>query len=138
MSKLSKCCGAEMKVGGSEEGTHYYICTKCGEPCDGASEQMASRPEIKPPVQGITNSSVRDWINALLRLHETERQAMPKSKCCWAVELDTLKKRIADMAEEMAKKEAELISAGVPNGGAELAAINICARKLRELLENKP
>lgn len=30
---ISKCCGAEVKVGG-EGSTHYFICTKCENPCD--------------------------------------------------------------------------------------------------------
>lgn len=36
---LSKCCRAAVKVGGDErEGTHYYVCTKCGEPCDAVGD----------------------------------------------------------------------------------------------------
>jgi hypothetical protein len=31
----SKCCGANLRVGGDDkEGTHYYVCEKCGEPTD--------------------------------------------------------------------------------------------------------
>lgn len=29
---LSNCCHAPMKVEGDT--THYYVCTKCGKPCD--------------------------------------------------------------------------------------------------------
>jgi hypothetical protein len=29
----SDCCNAKVKVGG-EHSTHFYICTKCGNPCD--------------------------------------------------------------------------------------------------------
>lgn len=30
--KRSKCCKAEVSVGGSV--THYYVCHECGKPCD--------------------------------------------------------------------------------------------------------
>lgn len=30
---LSACCRASVKVGGKGM-THYYVCIKCGEPCD--------------------------------------------------------------------------------------------------------
>lgn len=30
---VSDCCKAPVVVGG-ERTTHYYICTKCGNPCD--------------------------------------------------------------------------------------------------------
>jgi len=30
---LSKCCNAKVKVGG-EHTTHFYVCIKCGKPCD--------------------------------------------------------------------------------------------------------
>jgi hypothetical protein len=31
----SNCCGANVTIGGDdEEGTHYYVCTKCFKACD--------------------------------------------------------------------------------------------------------
>jgi hypothetical protein len=31
----SSCCGKPVTVGGDDEdGTHYYICSECGSPCD--------------------------------------------------------------------------------------------------------
>jgi hypothetical protein len=35
--ELSKCCKAPVTIGGEDDGfggTHYYVCTKCGKPCD--------------------------------------------------------------------------------------------------------
>jgi hypothetical protein len=31
---LSGCCGAIATVEGSGEGTYYYLCSKCKQPCD--------------------------------------------------------------------------------------------------------
>jgi len=40
--ELSNCCNAPIKVDGDDtEGTHYYVCTKCNNPCD------VARPEAK-------------------------------------------------------------------------------------------
>ena|SRR3990172_2582405 len=34
-NQLSGCCHAPANVGGDDkEGTHYYVCTECDEPCD--------------------------------------------------------------------------------------------------------
>lgn len=34
-NELSNCCGAPVRIGGEfNEGTCYYVCTKCGKPCD--------------------------------------------------------------------------------------------------------
>ena len=34
-NEKSKCCDADVSIGGDdEEGTHYYLCCKCGEACD--------------------------------------------------------------------------------------------------------
>jgi len=30
----SNCCGSFVYVDGDEEGTHYYVCSKCHKPCD--------------------------------------------------------------------------------------------------------
>lgn len=30
---VSECCSADLRIGG-EGLTHYYICTKCNNPCD--------------------------------------------------------------------------------------------------------
>ncbi len=31
----SKCCNATVTIGGDDqEGTHYFICSKCNNPCD--------------------------------------------------------------------------------------------------------
>jgi len=32
--KRSLCCGAPVSVSNGEEGTNYYVCKQCGEPCD--------------------------------------------------------------------------------------------------------
>jgi len=32
--QLSKCCSANVKPHYGDEGTNYYECTKCGQPCD--------------------------------------------------------------------------------------------------------
>lgn len=37
-AQRSDCCGAPVKVGGSDEGTNYFYCGECGEPCDVAEE----------------------------------------------------------------------------------------------------
>ncbi len=35
MADKSKCCNASVKVEGDDkEGTHYYVCNRCGKPCD--------------------------------------------------------------------------------------------------------
>lgn len=40
---LSACHKAAVHVGGDDtEGTHYYICNKCGEPCD----LLPQKPEV--------------------------------------------------------------------------------------------
>ena len=31
---ISKCCEAEVKIVGGDEGTYYYFCSKCCEACD--------------------------------------------------------------------------------------------------------
>jgi hypothetical protein len=33
LDTVSSCCHADYQVGG-DEGTYYYICGKCGRPCD--------------------------------------------------------------------------------------------------------
>ena len=43
MEKGSSCCGALTKIGGGmpedgDMGTRYYVCLKCGEPCDLAED----------------------------------------------------------------------------------------------------
>ncbi|MDD4892419.1 MAG: hypothetical protein PHH73_00270 [Candidatus Rickettsiella isopodorum] len=43
----SRCCNADVKIGGDDrEGTHYYICTKCGEDCDLRIEEQKTIEEI--------------------------------------------------------------------------------------------
>lgn len=38
-SRKSKCCNADVFIGGDDrEGTHYYICDKCNNPCDGITK----------------------------------------------------------------------------------------------------
>jgi len=32
--KNSNCCNSFVYVDGDEEGTHYYVCSKCHKPCD--------------------------------------------------------------------------------------------------------
>lgn len=35
MAKKSKCCNEQIRIeGDNKEGTHYYVCTKCDQPCD--------------------------------------------------------------------------------------------------------
>ena len=31
---FSNCCLAPMTIEGGDEGTHYYVCSRCGEACD--------------------------------------------------------------------------------------------------------
>ena len=39
MRYKSKCCDARVKIEGDDkEGTFYFVCTKCDEPCDIKSE----------------------------------------------------------------------------------------------------
>jgi hypothetical protein len=33
MANVSKCCGAPVNVGG-ERTTHYYVCSRCHQPCE--------------------------------------------------------------------------------------------------------
>lgn len=58
---LSNCCGAPMNIAGSEEGTRWHECTKCGGACDG--ELMRSLNEqIK---EAINQPSSKLWREAL-------------------------------------------------------------------------
>lgn len=33
-NRISICCNAKVLINGSKEGTNYYICSKCNNPCD--------------------------------------------------------------------------------------------------------
>lgn len=45
---LSNCHQAPVNVAGSSEGTNYYICTECGEPCDPYVVALATEPSLNP------------------------------------------------------------------------------------------
>jgi len=37
----SKCCGGELRLSESDEGTNFYLCGKCAEPCDPAPAESS-------------------------------------------------------------------------------------------------
>lgn len=54
--EVSTCCGKPVLVAGDDrEGTHYYVCTGCGKPCD-AKQDNRSRYVI-PCLCGATIES---------------------------------------------------------------------------------
>jgi len=43
---VTKCCMTEAFAKGSEEGTNYYTCSKCNEPCDLISYERPYIPRV--------------------------------------------------------------------------------------------
>lgn len=45
---LSACCHAKMRVAGDDrEVTRYYVCTKCGKPCDPARDNKQEAVNVR-------------------------------------------------------------------------------------------
>jgi len=41
----SKCCGENLWIKSSTDGTGFYVCAKCGEACDVVSETQPTEPD---------------------------------------------------------------------------------------------
>jgi hypothetical protein len=54
--EISDCCKAEVKIGGDT--THYYVCSKCNQPCD---LDKPSEPEMTQE-----EKDAQEWMNAPL------------------------------------------------------------------------
>uniref|UniRef100_A0A6M3KWT7 Uncharacterized protein n=1 Tax=viral metagenome TaxID=1070528 RepID=A0A6M3KWT7_9ZZZZ len=56
IDRKSNCCNAPVKVGGEfNEGTHYYICTKCDKPCDVMPDKEQELLTSAEMVKAMTN-----------------------------------------------------------------------------------
>lgn len=60
---LSDCCKAPMKAQTADEGTAYFLCTKCEQPCDiyvpdAMKKKLTSKP--KPPNSGELDNQRRE------------------------------------------------------------------------------
>jgi hypothetical protein len=64
---LSSCCRAPLRVVSSDEGTNYYICSKCGKPTDPATPQAALREENARLLVTYYNPSCEPLASSLAR-----------------------------------------------------------------------
>lgn len=55
--RISMCCDADIYVSGSGEGTNWYVCDKCKEPCD-----FKPKDNTKIVEDAFGEDNYRDWV----------------------------------------------------------------------------
>jgi len=56
---LSKCCSATVTIDGDDtEGTHYYVCDKCGKSCDLKTENENFKDFVK--LKGLNKTAINE------------------------------------------------------------------------------
>lgn len=74
-STVSDCCQAPMKVVSAYEGTSYYLCTKCQQPCDQYVSSSSSLDELVRDIMQVpySKSKAKQAIQDLIDSKVVER-----------------------------------------------------------------
>jgi hypothetical protein len=104
--KKSNCCSASVIIGGDDrEGTHYYVCTSCKEPCD-LEEYMPEEKNIierfdeleiklKLNVNDYFGEKLKNWFEI-----QVKKEIKPKIRQFLLTELRALKEDVTEKEED--------------------------------------
>jgi len=86
-TELSKCCKAPVTVEGDDkEGTYYFVCSKCDEPCDLVGNKPTLKERIFQVVDGANfkqGQTSNEATASILNLLKEELEGLTVSNALW-------------------------------------------------------